>query len=176
MERLERMLIEHECARLVNKFHHLFNRELSAIAELFTEDGVADLGRVMEGRDTIREAYRRGGSATRTGQDIVMNTVSNIVIDVIDENNATGYSYDVFWQHVYRGEDKKLGTPVPVSVPIYLGYWVDEFKCVDGEWKFASRKLRFIFDRRRWSTNFLGIPVSVPGYPVDKNTGYPPLD
>ena len=172
MERLERILIEHECTRLVNKFHHLFNRDLSAVAELFTEDGAADFGTgsAMKGRDTIREALYQGGSDTRTGRDIVMNTVTNIVIDVIDENNATGYSYDTYWQHVYKGEEKKLGTPVPVSSPAYLGYWVDEFKCVDGEWKFASRKLRFIFDNRRWSL------LSIPGYPVEVNNGYPPLD
>jgi hypothetical protein len=176
MERLERMLIEHECTRLVNKFHHLFNRDLSAIADLFTEDGIADLGRGqgVKGRDTIREVYSSGGKDMKSRKAFVMNTVTNIVIDVIDENNATGYSYDIFWQYIYPGE--KHGTPAPVPLPMYLGYWLDEFKCVDSEWKFSSRKLRFMFDRRRWTKNFAGVMVPNPGYPADVHKGYPPLD
>ncbi len=151
MTRSERHEIEHECAKLINRFYHLFNVELSSVVDLFTEDGILDFGgwKLGPGPEAMRQPLYDGGKNTREGVEIVLNTVSNIVIDVIDENTATGVSYDTFWEHGYY-DGNLMGRPAPVSAPIGLNVWNDEFRCVDDEWKFSKRRMDQVFNNKRW--------------------------
>lgn len=151
MERSERHAIEHECEKLVNRFYHLFNVELSLVADMFTDDGMMYLPGwpLGPGPDAMRDPLYQGGKNTRDGTEIVLNTVSNIVIDVIDGNTATGVSYDTFWEHGYY-DGNLQGKPAPVSAPVGLSVWNDEFRCVDGEWKFAKRTMSPVFNNKYW--------------------------
>ena len=73
MNRSERHEIEHECAKLINRFYHLFNVELSSVVNMFTEDGTMTLigWKLGPGPEAMREPLRRALSGYRawiTGQ------------------------------------------------------------------------------------------------------------
>ena len=62
------------------------------------------------------------------------HVISNIDIAVADSGSkATGHSYVQVYQQA-------LGRPLRV---IFAGEYFDEFRCVDGEWSFATRDIRY---------------------------------
>ena len=153
MESADRMIIEHDCAKLVNRFHHLFNREPSLVAtsDMFTKDAKLDFGwfQAGPGPSTMRNTLAAVATEIQNAGHVVLNTTSNIVIQVVDEDHAKGISNDTMWRHIYG--KTKISMPAPVPLPTYIGYWTDEFAREDGHWKFSSRAIRYTFDQQRWS-------------------------
>jgi len=141
MERLERILIEHECARLLYKFLRLFEHEHSKAADLFTEDGSMHWLSIpgsepLVGADAIRKSFLQ--VEEHAGREINLLLVNNVVVDVIDENNATGQAHVTHYQYVRK--DEKDEAPWPLSgPPRVISRWVTEYKRVDGEWKIARQ-------------------------------------
>ena len=154
----DQMLIEHDCAKLINRFHHLFNQDLSLVADsnIFTKDATLDLGwfEVGPGPDAMRAPLSARAAELREEGRVVLNAVSSIVVDAIDANHARGISTDTEWRHI--GGDGKPGLPAPVPLPTYIGYWTDEFRREDGRWKFARRSVRYTFDQQRWAESTRG--------------------
>lgn len=148
----DRMIIEHDCAKLINRFHHLFNKNLSLVADanIFTKDATLDLGwfKVGPGPDAMRASLSARAAELQAQGRVVLNAASNVLVDVIDANHACGVSTDTEWRHVVA--DEKVTLPAPVPLPTYLGYWTDEFRREDGQWKFARRSVRYTFDQQRW--------------------------
>ena len=97
----------------------------------------------------MREPLHAGSKNMMSGVEVVLNTVSNVLIDVIDETTATGRSRDTFWEHGYHDGDLQ-GRPAPVSAPICINEWEDEFRSVDGEWKFQTRRMNAVFNNKVW--------------------------
>ncbi len=141
----QRHEIEHECERLVYTFHRLFESEHSKVADLFAEDGKMQFGDAepVVGADTIREAYLV--VEERAVVELNALIVNNLLIDVVDENNATGFSYVTHYQHRYK-DAKREGTAY-LNDPPSLLVWTYEFKRVNGEWKFSSHKVEAGFIR-----------------------------
>ena len=75
---------------------------------------------------------------------VPLNTMSNIVIDVVDENNATGVAYDAMWEYPYP-DGEFGGRPAPIIRPKFIAQWADTFKRVEDEWKFADRRMEILF-------------------------------
>ncbi|MDA0788242.1 MAG: nuclear transport factor 2 family protein [Proteobacteria bacterium] len=159
MDRSERHAIEHECSKLINRFYHLFNQDMSFVADMFTDDGMLMLGRwpVGPGPEAMKEPLHKGSKNMLDGVEVVLNTVSNIVIDVVDETHATGISCDTFWEYGYYDGDLQ-GRPAPISAPIGINTWTDEFRCVDGEWKFSKRQMTAVFNNKVWKLQRIGRP------------------
>ena len=135
MDEIKRMLIERECARLVTNYC-LFvdSRQYDRFLDVFTEDGVMGRGPKspgFNGRKEI-EAYLK---VRRT--DIYLKHVSaNVIIDVIDENNATGMSYFT----VYRKEGYVPGETIQPTAPAIVGEYRDRFvRDSDGKWRIKQR-------------------------------------
>ena len=151
MDTFERIAIEHDCEKLINRFYYLFNDDMAFVADLFTDDGVLILGRweLGPGAEPMREPLHRGSKNMLEGVEVVLNTVSNIVVDVIDANNATAISRDTFWEHGYYDGDLQ-GQPAPITSPIGINTWEDQLRCVDGEWKFARRQMTAVFNNKVW--------------------------
>lgn len=153
MELADRMIVEHDCAKLVNRFYHLFNREPSLVAtsDIFTKDAVLDFGwnQLGPGPDAIQEGLIEYAKEVQEEGIIALNTASNVVIEVTDKTHAKGISNDTMWRHIYG--DSKGGLPAPVPLPTYLGYWTDAFTREDGQWKFSRRAITYTFDQQRWS-------------------------
>jgi hypothetical protein len=146
MEDLDRVLIEKQCERLVNRWHHLFNQELSLATELIAEEGTLDLvgWKVGPDREQMIKAMRGGSYNMLRGKEVVLNTMSNVVIDAIDESHATGVAYDTMWETPYP-DDEFAGRPAPVRRPKFIAHWTDDFVREADEWKFASRKMELTF-------------------------------
>ncbi len=151
METAERQAIEHDCAKLINRFYYLFNQDMSLVADMFTDDGLLILGgwQLGPGPEPMRAPLHKGSKNMLEGVEVVLNTVSNIVVDVIDDQHATGMSCDTFWEHGYYDGDLQ-GRPAPVTSPIGINTWKDEFRCVDGEWKFSRRQMAAVFNNKVW--------------------------
>jgi len=151
MDRTERHAIEHECEKLINRFYYLFNEDMSLVVDMFTDDGILLLGRwqVGPGHDAMKVPLHKGSKNMLEGVEVVLNTVSNVLVDAIDETHATGMSCDTFWEHGYYDGDLQ-GRPAPITSPIGINTWHDEFRCVAGEWKFAKRQMTPVFNNKAW--------------------------
>ena len=130
MSLAQRHQIEHEGERLINAFLRLFENEHSKTADLFTEDGQAFSS---VGREKIREGF-----STIDAQKLEANVLisSNILVTVIDENNAAGSCYVTHYQH--RFADAKHEGQAESRAPNTITRWNWEFKQVDGKWMISK--------------------------------------
>jgi len=131
----QRHEIEHECERPVYTFLRLFERDHAEVADLFTEDGSVQFP--PAGPTVGREAIRERFSAVDVN-DVELNVLiaNNLLITVIDEDNATGFCYVTHYQHRYA--DSKREGPAVLHDPWTISGWSWEFKRVEGEWKISK--------------------------------------
>ena len=113
-------------------------RDYDAFAELFAEDGVLDTGRPLNGKDAIAKSIKQRSDELRS-----RHVLTNIFIDVIDEDNARGISYLTLYRHVGKAS-LEVG-PAPFDGPAAVGHYEDRFVRTDLGWRFARRKLQFAF-------------------------------
>ncbi len=126
-EAMLQQLVDREAIRdLACRYaHHVWQKEGTAAALLFTEDGEMDTGEppVLRGRAALLEAYER-----MLGDGNFQPFVSNHVISLAgDEASGTCY---LDLRAVTDGRSM-----------IGSGFYEDRYQRVDGEWKFRSRKL-----------------------------------
>lgn len=138
MDAIQRSQIGYECSQLVYRFSHLFETKHSQVADLFTEDGSIQIGGnspPVVGAEAIREAYLV--VEKRAGEETNLLISNNVIVDVIDEDNATGHSYWTHQQH--RTAGGRPTTVLPYKEPHVVGKFSDEYKRVNGEWRFSKR-------------------------------------
>lgn len=101
------------------------------VVELFAPDAVMEIGqdRQYRGREDIRTIFTTTSGAADFGDRpvYVRHSTSTLQIDLIDQSRAKGRCY--FFVITDIGLD-------------HWGRYIDEYKTVDGEWKFASRRAR----------------------------------
>jgi hypothetical protein len=115
-------------------------RDYDYFITLFTEDGVLDTGKQLEGREAIRVSLSRRPDELRS-----RHVISNIFIDVLNENEARGISYLTLYRHV--GPESLKGEPIDFKGPAAVGHYEDRFERTAAGWKFKRRKLHFAFRR-----------------------------
>lgn len=108
------------------------DRDVSAIGRLFTSDGVfahADGSMVTEGSDAIVEFYNE-----RLGEmGPTFHYPHSHRIDFDDDNSASGI--------VLAHAELAFG-----GVTNYTGLrYLDRYRCTDGVWQFAERRIMFVF-------------------------------
>jgi len=143
MDALQRTQIGYECSQLVYRFSHLFEAVHSQVADLFTDDGSLQIGgnsSVTVGAENIRSAMMV--VEQRAGEETNILISNNVIVDVIDEDNATGHSYWTHQQH--RTAGGRPDTPLPYKEPHVVGKFKDEYRRVGGEWKFSKRVFKGI--------------------------------
>ena len=139
MNDIDRMLIEHECCKLMLLYcRHTDHLAPTEFANLFTEDAHYNPAAhpEMNGRDEILtwiSDYPRDRLARHVS--------SNQVVDVIDSDNAKGRSYAV----VYRQEQPVAGTPSEKVVPRAIVEYYDTFRRTADGWLIASREYQYTF-------------------------------
>ena len=115
-------------------------RDYDAFVELFTETGVLDVGKPLEGRRAIAESISRRPDELRS-----RHVLTNIFIDVVSADEARGISYLTLYRHV--GEESLRNGPVDFDGPAAVGHYEDRFVRTADGWKFARRKLHLAFRR-----------------------------
>ncbi|GAA3870634.1 nuclear transport factor 2 family protein [Streptomyces sedi] len=136
---VERMLAERACERIVVELvHRLDLGEPSAVAELFTPDGVwewPDGDRLVVGREALAR-YFGGRPADRLSRRLV----TNVRVDVLTPDTAEATSYlTTFRVDGHRGE------LLPAGPPVQVGHYQDAFERRDGGWLLARRTLHLAF-------------------------------
>jgi len=106
--------------------HYVWQKQIAAAVDLFTEDGEMDTGESppLRGRAALLEAYQR-----MLGNARFQPFVHNHVIDLAGDE-ASGICY-LDLRAVQEGRSM-----------IGSGYYEDRYRRVAGEWKFQSRKLQ----------------------------------
>lgn len=128
------MLIEHQCQRLMSLYcTYLDNPDADGFAGLWAEDGMykpAINPEPMYGRTTIHD-WLQAYPKHRLGRHLSMNQV----VDVVDEDNATGKSYAV----VFREPNPQKGIISTRATPRSMVEYTDTFRRTPEGWRFATR-------------------------------------
>jgi uncharacterized protein (TIGR02246 family) len=112
--------------------HNADSGRFDEMVALFADDGVLETpdGQEHRGRDVIRAfltATKAQRAANVTGAALIRHHVSNLRIVVSGADAATGAAY--FFVITERGPD-------------HWGRYRDRYVCVDGQWRFAHRRVR----------------------------------
>ena len=143
--------IERECERIVYTFLRFFEREHAKTADLFTKDGSVPFpaGKITVGREAIREFF-----STIDAKDVELNVLlaNNLLITVVDENNATGFCYVTHLQHLFP-DSKREGQGV-LGEPNSVTAWQWNFERVKGEWKIGEVDVDLVLLNERFLEYF----------------------
>ena len=129
MGEIEKMLAEHECSRLCTEFHlNIDAYQHDKVTLLFAPDAKwHHVSGLFDSTAKIR-AYLDSKSTS----PIVRHLVTNVLIDVVDADFATGTAYvTVFYAE--PGQET-------LGPPIVLVTYHDEFRRTEAGWRFASRR------------------------------------
>ena len=131
-----RRAIEWDCTKLINRYTLLNDAaDWDAVAALYTEDGQMARPSAPDspvvGRDAILAAFRsRPARAAR-------HVVSNIVVDVVSETEATALSIIVLYQ---GSENPEGGLPIRDPKGPLIGTYTDRLRKTAEGWRFAERR------------------------------------
>lgn len=142
MDDMQRMLIERACERLVTEYCHFVDHgEAAKIAGQFTENGVwANPANTLSGREAIAKSFQRRQDNTVR---ISRHVCSNLLINVVDESNATGVVYLTLYRH--DGEAGRRASPS--DVPDVVGEYRDTFVRTAEGWRFKRREVHVSFSK-----------------------------
>lgn len=133
--------IELVCQRLsIGYARGVDYRDYDLVADLFTEDGELSVGPSIQGRETIRRALHKRPDTLRS-----RHVLTNIFVDVLDKERASGISYLTLYRHV--GEESLEAGSVPLEGPAGVGHYEDAYTRTQEGWRIARRKLHFAFRR-----------------------------
>lgn len=133
MTDLERMLIEHACARLVADYgYYADNGPQAAFADLFTEDGVLGL---PTGETRGRAAVGQGGMPAGL---VTRHSMSNVRITALSDTEAEGTSYLTLY--VARRPDPDKPAETKIAAPTNVGVYVDRYRKTPDGWRIAERR------------------------------------
>lgn len=134
MDDVDRMLIEHECRKLMILYcHHLDHSSPEGFAGIYTEDAMykpAALPEPIHGRPAILE-WAEAYPKDRLGRHLSMNQL----VEVVDQDHATGRSYAV----VFREPNPRDGVLSARVTPRSVVEYFDEFRRTPQGWRIASR-------------------------------------
>jgi ketosteroid isomerase-like protein len=134
MDDLERLMIERSCERLVTEYCHLVDHDEAArVADLFAEDGVwTSPENTMTGQTAIRAGFER---RQRNAGRVSRHVCSNLLIEVIDPEHASGVVYLTLYRH--DGEPGRGAAPS--AAPSIVGEYRDSFVRTAEGWRFQRR-------------------------------------
>ena len=140
MSALEALQIESACQRLIYRAAACIDaNEFSAFCELFTSDGILERpdGSVLNGPSAILAAYQ-----ARPVHRMSLHVISNTRFTDVSENVCRATSLVTLWASDSRNESGPHGRAVEQA--LVLGEFDDSFSLVDGVWRIARRRARFL--------------------------------
>ena len=129
---INRLIAESEVRRLLATYaHNLDYGKVDANAELLSAAKFNVAGTIVEGRDGIAAFLRNNLQYHVDDTPRTWHAISNVLIDVDSETTTSSVCYFTVHQEL-------PGLPLQ---PIVTGRYEDEFKILDGNWRFASRRV-----------------------------------
>jgi len=127
-----RLEIEHACTRCAIDYSHKVDfGDFEGFANLFAENGVLSVGSLhLDSRANIGKAMSQ-----RPAEILSRHVITNIAINVIDEEAAVGMAYFMLYRTIVGNENDPTAVP-PVAV---VGHYKDKFEKTTDGWKFAER-------------------------------------
>jgi len=139
MNELQRLTIERACENLSIAYaRHVDFRQYDKFTELFDENAVLIAGAPLNGKEAIRDAMSR-----RSGKLRSRHILTNIHVEVIDENHARGVTYLTLYRHI--GAESLEEKPIEMQGPAGVGHYTDEYVLTGTGWRIAHRELEFAF-------------------------------
>lgn len=139
MDKLGKLLIERECEALSIAYaRHVDYHDYAAFSDLFTVNGHLHAGTPIDGQEKIRKAM-----STRPDKLRSRHVLTNIFIDVLDADTATGISYLTLYRHI--GSESLEPAAVVFDAPAAVGHYTDHFERTAEGFRIASRVLEFAF-------------------------------
>jgi len=142
MTEAERENIERACERLSIAYaYHVDFGDYDAFADLFAIDGVLEAGRPSNGREALRTGIKKSRSPLLRSRHVL----TNVRIEVVDADHATGVTYLSLYRWVC--DEAQPDGPLPLAGPAGVGHYQDRFVRTAEGWRFAHRKLFFAFHK-----------------------------
>jgi len=137
MSEIERLLIEHACARLQTQYCiHADACDVEAFTALFAEDGSV---KVPEHPAFVGHAAIRASMQALAATGVVMRHIAaNSLIEVRSENEAQGLCYLVAYGSTAPADANGWR---PMEDPGTIGHYEDVFCRTPQGWRFKSRVL-----------------------------------
>jgi hypothetical protein len=133
----ERIEIERACERVVHAYSRALDLgNMSAAADFFAENGSFARpmapDKVIQGREAIRAAL-----LTRPKTLLTKHLATNVMIDVVSREEASGLSYLTM---ISTTPPAEAAAPYVSAGPVYFGEIKDRFVREGGEWKILERR------------------------------------
>ena len=129
---IHRLVAENEIRRLLAIYvHNLDDGKIGANADLLSDAKFQVVDTVVTGRDEIAKFFRTNVQHHEDGTPRTSHSLSNAIIDIETATTAKAVTYFTVHQEL-------PGLPLQ---PIVTGRYEDEFKILDGNWRFASRRV-----------------------------------
>ena len=133
------MQIEHECARLIKVYCNSIDaHDIDRLVGVFAKDGVWQRpgNPPLKGHPEIRQFVEHHGVGA-----VSAHYVTNIVVDVLDEDHASSNAYAL----VFRGKGSAAAGPLPMSMPRLVVHYRHKFIRDDGRWYIEYKETRWLF-------------------------------
>lgn len=130
---------------------HFDTRNVAALAGLFTDDAVCEFGHYGEwrGLEQIRANYAGVIAAIPAPFD-TLHVATNGLVRLRSPTTAAGrwYLMDLLPTQVPGVFETRGGHAQPL---LYLGIYEDDYRKVDGRWRFAHVKLHFLWPNKTFT-------------------------
>ena len=139
MNEEQRYAIEWDCQKLSRQYYHLMDqRNYDDAVLLFSSDIHWEImGLDLRGRKAVRDAFSGLTDST------IRHVLTNTIVDVIDDENATSISYVTIYVEKGFPDDG----PIPFEGPNRLGENHDRLARTEEGWRIAHRTGQLPFAR-----------------------------
>ena len=141
MESQQKLQIEHACARLIKVYCNSIDaHNVDRLLSVFAEDGVWQRpgNPPLTGHAAIRDFVEHHGVG-----EVSAHHVTNIVVDVEDEDHASSNAYAL----VFKGVGTNDAGPLPISLPSLVVHYQHKFIQKGGDWFIQYKETRWLFKR-----------------------------
>ena len=142
--------ISRACERLSIAYAvYLDTQRYGEFAALFGDEGVLKVSGRVEGQTAIARAMANRPATLRS-----RHVLTNILIEPVDQEHATGTTYLSLYRHI--GEASLEARPIEPFAPAVVGHYSDQFKLTNQGWRFAYRELHLAFRNPEYFDPFGG--------------------
>jgi len=140
MDTNQRLQIVEACRDLATRLtYHSDHEEFDKAVTFYHVEGVW----VRNGVPLTTHAAIRAAMSDRKPGTLLRHLLTNIMIDVLDQNSAKGVIYYLAYRH--RAESESALAPRPMHLPFSMGEMHDEYVRTQAGWKLMHRKVKRCF-------------------------------